>query len=148
MADVKKSEGDDQLARHAKWVQREHPGKRITYMIEGLPRYLEVQKTRMDRIQKRRLLGGEGEEEAISEVDAARLRVTKKKIDSAAVWLQVNMKFHIRMTKDVAESSLYVLRLTTAIANAPYRYHTPFAHILPHNTDKFSFFSKGGEFLQ
>ena len=77
----------------------------------------------MDRIQKKRLLGEAGDEAeaAIPEEDAARMRVTKKKLDSAAVWLQVNMKFHIRMTKDVAESSLYVLRLTTAIANAPYR---------------------------
>jgi len=122
-ADVKKSEGDDQLARHAKWVQRAHPDKRITYLIEGLPRYLEIQKTKMVRIQKKRLLGEAGDEAeaAIPEEDAARMRVTKKKLDSAAVWLQVNVKFHIRMTKDVAESSLYVLRLTTAIANAPYR---------------------------
>lgn len=141
VGDVNPEAGEDQLAKHVQRVQEAHPGKIITYLIEGVAKFLEQQKVKLNNLQKQRIKarlerGGvddadveetespNGDQDQEKQKEAKRMRITKRMVEEGTVWLQINAKCHIRQTKDATESAEYILRLTNAIASAPYRCHS------------------------
>lgn len=151
---------DRGLRDEVRKIRAVHGDKVLTIVIEGLHSFLAQETRRTNRARKdgasrENENDGDTSSESYSDGsdeettrcrggrtnngktgDGAGRRVTPSLVDEAVVWLQIEAKCHVRRTDGPPESAGYMYRLTSAIANAPYRQESSFATFCAEATGK------------
>jgi len=105
------------LINHIEKVQTAHPSKKITYLIEGLGDYV--------RNNKRLVTTHSGYKSTEKYLDKEK-GLTRRSLDEALIWLQVEGRCQVWETDNPTESAEYVIRIANALAQLPYRPESSF----------------------